>query len=95
MRIETALLSQTPIESSKPIEKKEVTSEGVRQHNLSEDSQSYIPSPLGSNGTYSVRSLKAAVDYNAKFLTVAESNLQAVQHGAMIPQMILDRLNGR
>jgi hypothetical protein len=94
MRIENALLSQSLIESSKPLEKKEVTSDSARQNTLLEDSKSFIPSPLSSSGTYSVRSLKAAVDYHAKFLTVAESNLQAVQHSAMIPQVILDRLNG-
>jgi hypothetical protein len=95
MRIDSALLSQSPIESSKPLENKEVTSDSAKQNMLLEDSGSFIPSSLGSSGTYSVRSLKAAVDYNAKFLTVAESNLQAAQHTAMIPQAILDRLNGR
>jgi hypothetical protein len=95
MRIETALLSQPTIESSKQLEKKEVTSDSASQNTVSEDSQSFIPSQLGASGTYSVRSLKSAVDYYAKFLTVAESNLQAVQHSAVIPQVILDRLNGR
>jgi hypothetical protein len=95
MRIENPLLSQSPIESPKPLEKKEVTSDSVGQNTLLEDSNSFIPSPLGSSGTYSVRSLKDAVDHYAKFLTVAENNLQAVQHSAVIPQVLLDRLNGR
>jgi hypothetical protein len=95
MKIETALLSQSLIDSSKPIEKKEVTTGAASQNTLSEDSTSFIPSPLGSSGTYSVKSLKAAVDYYAKFMTVAESNLRAVQHTAVIPQVILDRLNSQ
>jgi hypothetical protein len=95
MKIESALISQSLIESSKPLEKKEVTSDGDGKNTLAEDLKSFVPSPLGSSGTYSVRSLKASVDYYAKFLTVAESNLQAVQHSAVIPQAILDRLNGK
>ena len=95
MRIENALLSQSLIESSKQLEKKEVTSEDGKNNAILEDLNSPISSPLGSGGTYSVASLKAAVDYHAKFLTVAENNLQAVQHSAMIPQVIIDRLNGR
>jgi hypothetical protein len=91
MRIDNAVVSQSLIESSKPLEKKEVESANVNREALFEDSQSFIPSSLGSSGTYSVRSLKAAVDYYAKFLTVAESNLRAVQHSSTIPQVLLDQ----
>jgi hypothetical protein len=94
MRIETAPLSQSLVESSKPVDKKEVTSGSVSQDASLDDSQSFIPSPLGSSGTYSVRSLKSAVDHYAKFLTVAESNMRAIQLPATFPQVILDRLKG-
>jgi len=39
--------------------------------------------------------LKAAVDYNAKFLTVANSNLEAANHTATIPKAVIDSLAGR
>jgi hypothetical protein len=95
MRVDSSLLSQTQIESSKTLEKKEVTPEGIRQDTLLDEAQSFVPSPMGSSGTYSVKSLKAAVDNYAKFMTVAENNLRAAQHPAAIPQLLLDRLNGR
>jgi hypothetical protein len=96
MRIENTLLSQSLVESTKTIEKNELNSESAKKINTQdEESQSFIPSPLGSSGTYSVASLRSAVDYYAKFLTVAENNIQAVQHPTTIPQAILDRLNGR
>jgi hypothetical protein len=95
MKIENAAISQSLIELSKTLEKKALTQENIQGGQQDEDAQAFVPTPLGSSGTYSVASLKAAVDYYAKFLTVAESNQQAVQHPPMIPQMILDRLNGR
>jgi hypothetical protein len=95
MRVENPLLTQSLIESPKPTDKKEVTGSDSRQDRSMEESQNFIPSPLGSSGIYSVSSLKAAVEYHAKFLAVAESNLQAIRHQGVIPQMLLDRLNGR
>jgi len=96
MRVESPLVSQSLIESPKAVEKKEVID------NLSspdpeglEESSPYFPSPFGASGTYSVSSLRAAVDYHAKFLTVAENNQQAANHPAVIPQAILARLGGR
>jgi hypothetical protein len=96
MRIESPLLSQTLVESSKNIEKKELNLESPKKTDAQDvDAQAFVPSPLASSGTYSVASLKSAVDYYAKFLTVAENNMQAVQHPPTIPKSILDRLNGR
>jgi hypothetical protein len=96
MRIENAVLSQSLVESTKTIEKNELKSESAQKINSQEEeTQSFIPSPLVSSGTYSVASLRAAVDYYAKFLTVAENNMRAVQHPPTIPQALLDRLNGR
>ncbi len=93
MRVELPLVPQSLVDSPKSIEKKEVTSSESKEAKSSEETQSYFPSALGFSGTYSVSSLRAAVDYHAKFLTVAESNLQAAQHASSIPQVILDRLN--
>jgi hypothetical protein len=93
MRVEMPVVPQSLIESPKSLDKKELTGEDVQAEKLAEESQSYFPSPLGFSGTYSLSSLRAAVDYHAKFLTVAESNLQAAQHPPTIPQMILDRMN--
>lgn len=95
MRIENAVISQSLIEASKTIEKKDVTRSVEKIVSENEELDPFIPLPLGSGGTYSVASLKSAVDYYAKFLTVAESNMQAAQQTAKIPQALLDRLNGR
>jgi hypothetical protein len=95
MRIETSSLAQSMIELNKAIEKKELTIEDSKGDHSEQESQSFIPSPLGSSGTYSLSSLKAAVESYAKFLTVAENNLNAIHHPPTIPQAILDRLNGR
>jgi hypothetical protein len=95
MRIENPLISQSLIESPKAIEKKDVTPDGEKKVAENEDMEPFLPSQLGSGGTYSVASLKSAVDYYAKYLTVAESNVQAAQQTARIPQALLDRLNGR
>jgi hypothetical protein len=94
MRIESPLVSQSLIESTQAIEKKEVNVNNLHDHEPSEDSPSFVPSPFGSSGTYSVSSLRAAVDYHAKFLTVAQNNLEAANHPAVIPRTILDRLSG-
>jgi hypothetical protein len=93
MRVDMPVVPQSLIESPKSLENKELTGNSARAEKPEEESLSYFPSPLGFSGTYSVSSLRAAVDYYAKFLTVAESNLQAAQHPPTIPQLILDRLN--
>jgi hypothetical protein len=95
MRIETPSVAQSQIESSKSIEKKELTDSTLKQNTTVDDAEPFVPSPFGSSRTYSLSTLKAAVDYHAKFLTVAESNLEAVNHPSSIPQGILDRLNFR
>jgi hypothetical protein len=95
MRIETPSVAQPQIESPKALEKKELTEENLRGNKTLDDSEPFIPSPLGSSRTYSLSSLKAAVDYHAKFLTVADNNIKAVNHSSSIPQGLLDRLNCR
>jgi hypothetical protein len=94
MRVELTALTQSLIESPKNIEKKEVTADNSRENQPAEETLHFIPSPLGSSGTYSPSSLRAAVDYYAKFLTVAENNLAAANHPPTIPKTLLDRLNG-
>jgi hypothetical protein len=93
MRVDLPLLQQSVVEPSKIVEKKEIRKEttGASQ---TDESLSFA-APLGSGGTYSLSSLRAAVDYHAKFLTVAENNVEAANHTGVIPRMILDRLNGR
>ncbi len=93
MRVDIPLLSQSLIEASKIPEKKDVTKYTSREP--AEESPSFVPSPLGLSGTYSLSSLRAAVEYHAKFLTVAENNLEAANHTGRIPQLILDRLNAK
>jgi hypothetical protein len=95
MRVEMPLMPQSFVESPKSLDKKEVTANNSKASQSAEESQTFFPSPLGSSGTYSVSSLRAAVGYHAKFLTVAESNLQAAQHPPTIPQAILDHFNGQ
>lgn len=94
MRVEMPSLARSMIESSKAIEKNELTTEDSSRNHPDQDAQSFIPAPLGSSHTYSLASLKASVDSYAKFLTVAESNLNAASHAPTIPRAILDRLNG-
>jgi hypothetical protein len=93
MRVETTTVPQTLIESPKALDKKELTNGDSNENSLIDESQSFVPSPLGSSRTYSLSSLKGAVDYHAKFLTVAQNNLAAVNHPSVIPQGILDYLN--
>ncbi len=95
MRVDNAFVSQSLIESSKPIEKKDVSDILSRNGESMGDTPAFFPSPFGSSGTYSLSSLKAAVDYHAKFLTVAASNTEAANHAGKIPQMLLDRLKAQ
>ena len=92
MRIETPSVAQSQIESPKSVDKKELKDRNLSGNTAADDTAPFIPSPLGSSRTYSLSSLKAAVDYHAKFLAVAESNLKAVNHPSSIPQGIRDRL---
>ena len=95
MRVESPLVSQTLIDSSKAIEKKELNPDASGNDTLLNEEQNFLPSPLGSSRTYSLSSLKAAVDYHAKFLTVAENNVQAAQYTSGIPRAFLDRFNAQ
>ena len=92
MRIETTLVPQSHVESAKALEKKGLVNGESNANNI-DDPQSFVPSPFGLSRTYSLSSLKNAADYHAKFLTVAENNLTAVNHPAKIPKGLLDRLN--
>jgi hypothetical protein len=92
MRIETTSVPQSLVESTQLVDKKELIGNDSSNNSV-EESASFIPSPLGSSRTYSLASLKSAVDYHAKFMTVAENNLTAANHSGAIPRGILDRLN--
>ena len=91
MRVEIPFSPQSSIEAPKVTEKRDVTKSVPTDPD--EEKQTFVPTPPGSSGTYSVSSLRAAADYYAKFLTVAENNIQAASHPPRIPQAILDRLN--
>ncbi len=95
MRVEMTSVPQSLVESPQNVEKKENVSQNVERQKPVEESSPFSPQPLGSGRTYSPSSLRTAVEYHAKFLTVAENNVHAAQHAAAIPQLILDRLNGR
>ena len=90
MRVEIPFSPQPSIEAPKVPEKKDLTKS--ISVGLEEENPSFVPTPPGSSGTYSVNSLRAAVDYHAKFLTVAQNNIEAANHPPRIPQAILDRL---
>ena len=92
MRIESQVIPQSLIESSKPLEKKDIESKDSREIPSSNESQPLSLSHFGSTGTYSISSLKAAVDYHVKFLSVAENNMRAIQHPPTIPQALIDQL---
>jgi hypothetical protein len=92
MRIDTVSIPQSFVESPKPLDKKELTRNESKNEPSSEEAQSFIPAPFGLSKTYSLSSLKAAVGYHAKFLTVAQNNLEAVKHPPAIPRAILDSL---
>jgi len=93
MRVELTSVPQSQIESAKTVDKKEIKGTELGSAVEAEELQSFVPFSLGSGRTYSLSSLKAAVEYHAKFLTVAESNMAAVNHAAAIPRGILNRLN--
>ena len=95
MRVESPLVPQSLIESPKPIENKDVKSSGSNNLELVEEELFSIPSPFSSSGTYSPSSLRAAVDYHAKFLTVAGNNVEAAKHAATIPRAIIERFSVR
>jgi hypothetical protein len=95
MRVDMPLVPQSLVESPGNIDKKELIPSSAEHGESPEGSKSFMPSKLGSGKTYSVSSLRAAVDYHAKFLTVAENNVQAARHPPKIPQLILDRMSGR
>ena len=95
MRVESPLVPQSLIESSKPIENNALKSDSSPYAEPVEQASSYAVLPLSSSGIYSPASLRAAVDYHAKFLTVAGNNLEAANHAATIPRAIIERLSGR
>ena len=95
MRVEMPLVPQPSVESAKTIDKNEVTSVSTNGEGEAEESQSFFPARLGFRNTYSLSSLRAAVGYHAKLLTVAESNLQAAQHPPQIPRVILDHFKAQ
>lgn len=95
MRVESTLIQQSLIDSAKAVENKQVTANGPDGGDQSDEKLSYIAYPLGSSGTYSPASLRAAVDYHAKFLTVAGNNMEAAKHAATIPKAVLDLFGGR
>ena len=95
MRVELTSISQPQIEAPKTIEKKDIIGGDAGNNTATDESQSFVSFSLGSGRTYSLASLKVAVERHAKFLTVVESNLAAVNHAVSIPKGILDRLNCR
>jgi hypothetical protein len=95
MRVDTVSIPQSLIESPKALENKELTKSQTRGDIRAGEPQAAISAPLGSGRTYSLSSLRAAVGYHAKFLTVASSNVEASLHGPVIPRAILDHLNAR
>ena len=95
MRIENQVFPQSLLEPSKTYDKKDVTSINSREQSVPADELPVsASSAYGSGGTYSVNSLKAAVDYHVKFLSVAENNMKAIQHPPKIPQVLIDRFKG-
>lgn len=94
MRIDSAVFPQSLVESSKPLGKKDVTSNDIRDNRAAEESQTLTVSSFGAGGTYSINSLKAAVDYHVKYLSVAENNMKAIQHPPTVPKGLIDYVNG-
>ncbi len=94
MRIESQISPQSLAESSKPMIKKGLKDRNSGENPVSEESQLLALSQFGPGGIYSVRSLKAAVNYHVKFLAVAENNMIAINHPPTIPREIMDHFNG-
>ena len=95
MRVESSLVQQPLIDSTKVAETKEVKANNASNPETVEEPSPFSASPFSFSGTYSPTSLKAAVDYHAKLLTVAENNMEAVNHPPTIPKGLLDRFNVR
>jgi hypothetical protein len=80
---------------SAPAHEKDVKADpGAQNSEISVGNVNFPPNLGVSELTYSPASLKAAADYYAKFLTVAQSNIEAAKHASGIPQQLLDRFNG-
>ena len=94
MKVQGQVFPRSLVESFKSLGKKEIDPNKPGRDSASDDSQPLSLSLFGSSGTYSVNSLKAAVDYHVKFLAVAENNMMAVNHSPKIPREVLDHFNG-
>ncbi len=95
MRVENTPVPQSLIDAPKTIENKTIHSSSRGNLKPVEEALSFVRSPLSSSGIYSPSSLRAAVDYHAKFLTVADNNMEAANHAATIPRVLIERLSSR
>ena len=94
MRIEFPQINTKPVESGKSGEQKifihRNASSPVRNGDTDEKSSAVM---LGLGGTYSIASLKAAAEHQAKFATVAENNILAANSVPRIPEGLLQMFN--
>jgi hypothetical protein len=95
VRVESPLIQQSLIDTPKQIENNVLKSDSSVDTEPVEEASPYAAPLLNPSGIYSPASLRAAVDYHAKFLTVAGNNLEAANHAATIPRAIIERLSGR
>ena len=96
MRIEFPQINTKPVESGKSSEQKILihrnTSTSAKNSDTDEKTSAVMP---GLGGTYSIASLKAAAEHQAKFATVAENNILAAQSASRIPEGLLQMFNAR
>jgi hypothetical protein len=94
MRIEFPQLNTNPVESGKSSDQKvpfyRPISGSGKNSDIDEKSSALM---LGLGGTYSIASLKAAAEHQAKFATVAENNVLASQSVSRIPETLLQMFN--
>ncbi|MCL2878355.1 MAG: hypothetical protein FWF13_06205 [Acidobacteria bacterium] len=94
MRIEFPQINTKPVEAGKSSDQKipvyRSVSGSIKNTDADEKSSAVM---LGLGGTYSIASLKAAAEHQAKFATVAENNILAAKSVSKIPEGLLQMFN--
>jgi len=94
MRIDFPQLTTTPVEPGKSGDQKILPLRYPSTSVKTGDTDEKIsPVMIGLGGTYSIASLKAAAEHQAKYATVAENNILAAQSVSRIPEGLLQMFN--
>ena len=94
MRIEFPQINTQPVESGKSGDQRILVHRNASASAKNSDTDDKTSAVmLGLGGTYSIASLKAAAEHQAKFATVAENNILAANSVSRIPEGLLQMFN--